>query len=70
MVMVITGPNCEQWNYEISKFAATVFASTSRPFLLRRFTSAGRVSRDRQEEKLNFNDRYFGTAVLGHVEQR
>lgn len=24
MVMVITGPNCEQWNYEISKFAATV----------------------------------------------
>lgn len=28
MVMVITGPNCEQWNYEISKFAATVLAST------------------------------------------
>lgn len=24
MVMVITGPNCEQWNYEISKFAATM----------------------------------------------
>lgn len=22
MVMVITGPNCEQWNYEISKLAA------------------------------------------------
>lgn len=28
MVMVITGSNCEQWNYEISKFAATVLAST------------------------------------------
>jgi len=28
MVMVITGPNCKQWNYEISKFAATVLSST------------------------------------------
>lgn len=28
MVMVITGPNCKQWNYEISKFATTVLAST------------------------------------------
>lgn len=30
MVMVITGPNCEQWNYEISKLAACA-ARCSRP---------------------------------------
>lgn len=60
MVMVITGPNCEQWNYEISKFAATVLASTR---VLRLFLSdctKAAYARLARKELIWFNDRHLG----------
>lgn len=54
MVMVITGPNCEQWNYEISKFAATVLASTHACSF--HYTKAACV-RLARKELIYFNDR-------------
>lgn len=75
MVMVITGPNCEQWNYEISKFAATMLlASTHRPFLSAVTTTTTVVAAtveedhyrsvvvcggDRREDSLNSDGRRF-----------
>lgn len=57
MVMVITGPNCEQWNYEISKFAATMLLVSTHARSFRRAGGGG--GGDWQEETLTPNGQCF-----------
>jgi len=59
MVMVITGPNCEQWNYEISKFAATVLTSTEYFACSFHCTKVAYARSESRKELIYFNDWYF-----------